>query len=244
MKKALIDPNYPVSHISSWEDYKPVFSIIQNSARICQIEDNELSVTPPLFWINCLDDVKPEGFYYDKQDQTIKVIQNEPRKERFTSYRIDAGQFNVYRMFAKKSGAITTAGDSLDINRGSESIRVSMMTKGSRLYESSNGLFQPVTMIVGNFNLDLPNMTATDSYKITALEDNTEYFCISRKDLTPYEYIRLSLSTGQSVTLPANKYAFIGGGDTNLGSGPILIRPDSTSRNIQATTGNVFGIIF
>ncbi len=244
MKKALIDPRFKEKYISSWQIYKPVYSEIENSARICQIEDSELSVTPPLFWVSCSDNINPGDFYYDTESQTIKIIQNEPRIERFTSYRIDADEFDVYRVFAKKTGAITTAGDSLDINRGSESIRVSMMTKGSRLYESSNGLFQPVTMVVGNFNLDLPNMTATDSYKITALEDNTEYFCISRKDLTPYEYVRLSLSTGQSVTLPANKYAFIGGGDTNLGSGPILIRPDSTSRNIQVTTGNVFGIIF
>jgi hypothetical protein len=156
----------------------------------------------------------------------------------------EAGLFNVYRVFAKHAGAVNAAGDHLDIHRASESRRVSMVTQGSRLYESTLGAFEPVTLRVGDFNLDLPDMHADDVYKITALEDNTEYHCISRKDLEPYAYTRFALEPGESVELPVGKQAFIGGGTTNLGAGPVFIWASWEARSIEATSGSVFGIVF
>jgi len=162
----------------------------------------------------------------------------------FVTTQIYAGVFDVYRVFAKHAGAVNAAGDHLDIHRASESRRVSMVTQGSRLYESMLGAFEPVTLRVGDFNLDLPDMHADDVYKITALEDNTEYHCVSRRDLQSYPYARFALDPGDSVELPVGKQAFIGGGTTNLGAGPILVTAESSARTIEATSGSVFGIVF
>lgn len=162
----------------------------------------------------------------------------------FVTTKLHSGVFDVYRVFAEHAGAINFAGDHLDIQRAYESRRVSMVTRGSRLYESTAGAFEPVTLRVGGFNLDLPDMQANDRYKITALEDNTEYHCVSRRDLQPYHYTRFGLEPGESVELPAGKQAFIGGGVTTLGAGPTLVKAADNVRTIEAVSGSVFGIVF
>jgi hypothetical protein len=162
----------------------------------------------------------------------------------FVTTYLSTGSFDVYRVFAEHAGAVNVAGDHLDIHRASESRRVSMMTHGARLYESIAGAFEPVTLRVGDFNLDLPDMHADDIYKVTALEDGTEYYCVSRRDLQPYHYTRFGLEPGESVDLPAGKQAFIGGGATNLGVGPKLVAVEYEARTITAVSGSVFGIVF
>lgn len=175
-----------------------------------------------------------------KIDQAIPPVTSNG----FVTTKLYAGLFDVYRVFAEHADAINFAGDRVDIQRANESRRVSMVTRGSRLYESTAGAFEPVTLRVGDFNLDLPDMQANDRYKITALEDNTEYHCVSRRDLRPYFYTRFGLEPGESVDLPAGKHAFIGGGDTSLGVGPTLVAVEYEARVITAVSGSVFGIVF
>lgn len=164
--------------------------------------------------------------------------------EGFVTSRLNAGQFDVYRVFAASAGAVNMAGDRLDIQRASSSRRVSMVTSGARLYESVSGAFEPIVLRVGDFNVDLPDMQANDSYRITSLEDNTEYHCVSRKDTQPFSYTRFRLTSGEFVALPAGSQAFVGGGMTNLGEGPTLIAAEDVAREIRAVGGEVFGIVF
>ena len=83
MPKALISPNEKVKHVASWntviaEDsttgYIAVEEDIQNSQRICQIEESEFLVASPLFWAECNSSVTVNGYYYDGSDNTIKPI--------------------------------------------------------------------------------------------------------------------------------------------------------------------------
>lgn len=84
MKKALIDPSAIVWYVSGWQlspfsgpKYEPVLSEIENSARVAQVEDLDFPVAPPLFWVDCADDVVADLWYFDTTTAQI-VLTPEP----------------------------------------------------------------------------------------------------------------------------------------------------------------------
>lgn len=76
MKKALCDTNTSVKYISSWEHENPVYSIYENSARICEVTSNQFEVHTNLIWVDCEDNIVPDQFWYDKMTGIISPIQN------------------------------------------------------------------------------------------------------------------------------------------------------------------------
>lgn len=90
MKKALISPNEsPIQHIVSWElnpnpapikpqKYIPVYEAYPNSCRVAEISDSEFEVAPPLFWVDCADDIVAQDVYFDTETLTINPIVNAP----------------------------------------------------------------------------------------------------------------------------------------------------------------------
>jgi hypothetical protein len=42
--------------------------------RVAWTNNFEINHAPPLFWVNCADDVVQDLFWYDPADQTIKPI--------------------------------------------------------------------------------------------------------------------------------------------------------------------------
>jgi hypothetical protein len=76
--KALISPNEHVSYISAWTDEpkpQPIYSVIPNAQRVAEISENAFEVAPPLFWVDCANDVVADQFYYDS---ATAVIQKTP----------------------------------------------------------------------------------------------------------------------------------------------------------------------
>ena len=72
MKNALISPNEQVFWLSGWtETIEPIYTPISNAERIAEVADASFPVAPPLFWIDCADNVVADQFYYNKIDQTI-----------------------------------------------------------------------------------------------------------------------------------------------------------------------------
>lgn len=80
MKNALISPQETVvRYISGWtndDPPKPIFSDLSNACRIAQVEDATFDVAPPLYWVECADNVNAYEFYFDTQDELIKPIPN------------------------------------------------------------------------------------------------------------------------------------------------------------------------
>jgi hypothetical protein len=77
MKQALISPNEPVSYISGWTDvkpYQPIYSVIPDAARVAEVCDVDFPIAPPLFWVDCADDVVADQWYYNKQTQQIILV--------------------------------------------------------------------------------------------------------------------------------------------------------------------------
>ena len=75
MKNALISPNEQIQYISGWVDYDtPIFSPIPNSERVAQVESTTFEVCPPLFWVECADNVNAEEWYFDGATSTILQI--------------------------------------------------------------------------------------------------------------------------------------------------------------------------
>jgi hypothetical protein len=58
MKKALISPIEPR----------------QSGYRVAQVEQESFEIAEPLFWVDCADDVKPDQYWYDIADRTIKPV--------------------------------------------------------------------------------------------------------------------------------------------------------------------------
>ncbi len=85
---ALINPLEKEKRISAYEKtkgefnfvfYKAVLTEIENSAKICQTEENSFEVAEPMFWVNCEENVDNNGmFYYDTTENMIKPIIHEP----------------------------------------------------------------------------------------------------------------------------------------------------------------------
>ena len=44
--------------------------------RVAHVSENSFDIAPPLFWVDCADDVVADHFYYDPETQTIQVLFN------------------------------------------------------------------------------------------------------------------------------------------------------------------------
>jgi hypothetical protein len=82
MKKTLISPNEtPIQYVSGWTEAnpkEPIYSTYENSCRVAEVCDAEFEVAPPLFWVDCADDVVADQFYYDTATNQILPIVNVP----------------------------------------------------------------------------------------------------------------------------------------------------------------------
>lgn len=88
--KALISPNELVQQITSWEQvdgvYQPVYTVL--GLRIAQTSETSFEVAPPLFWVDCADDVT-EWYYYSSETQScIQIPEPAPEPTDTTSESI------------------------------------------------------------------------------------------------------------------------------------------------------------
>lgn len=63
MKKALISPNEKVFNSDGVEIGK----------RVAETVAQDFPIAPPLFWVDCADDVEADVYYYDPATQEIKL---------------------------------------------------------------------------------------------------------------------------------------------------------------------------
>jgi hypothetical protein len=45
---------------------------VNTGYRVAQVEENEFEVAPPLFWVDCSNEVIQDQFWYDPTDEQIK----------------------------------------------------------------------------------------------------------------------------------------------------------------------------
>ena len=80
MKNALIDPITSVDALTSWvldtntQKYLPVFTPIENSGRVAEVLAEPFSVAPPLYWLECGDDVVVDQWYCNTATNQILVV--------------------------------------------------------------------------------------------------------------------------------------------------------------------------
>ncbi len=77
MNYALISPDEQVQYISGWTEDKPpqpIWTTIPNAERIAEVAANQFEVAPPLFWLQCDDQITAELWYYDAIDEQFKQI--------------------------------------------------------------------------------------------------------------------------------------------------------------------------
>jgi len=181
-----------------------------------------------------------DGNYYWWDEQTLSWVLGSSAGA-FVAAREVCGDFIVSRMAAQSVGDYAIAFETEGMDRTAPT-RVSVVTQGARTHGPEDGSTEPITLNVGYFNTTLPDMLPNVRYKVTALTADTEYYCVSRIDRQPLAY-EIVTSTGQ-FTIPANKWMFIGGGDTNLGVGPLVIDPAVDERVVSVTGSAVFGLLF
>ena len=77
MKKALISPSEEVSYISGWTSQnKPIYTTIPNAERVAEVSDTTFEVAPPLFWVDCSDNIVADQWYYDSVTTDFVVVPN------------------------------------------------------------------------------------------------------------------------------------------------------------------------
>jgi hypothetical protein len=78
MKNALISPNEsPIQYISGWTTDtppEPIYTPIENSCRVAEVEVQTFDVALPLFWTSCDNDVIADKFYYNTGDEEIYPV--------------------------------------------------------------------------------------------------------------------------------------------------------------------------
>ena len=47
---------------------------VNTGYRVAQVEENSFEVAPPLFWVDCSNEVIQDQFWYDPTDEQIKPI--------------------------------------------------------------------------------------------------------------------------------------------------------------------------
>lgn len=45
-----------------------------NGYRVAEVSQESFEVASPLFWIDCTDNILPDQFWFDPQDNTIKEV--------------------------------------------------------------------------------------------------------------------------------------------------------------------------
>jgi hypothetical protein len=82
MKNALISPaEQPIKYVSGYTTDTPpglIWSDIENSCRVAEVESQTFEVSPPLFWTPCADDVVADKWYYNTSDNIIYPIPPSP----------------------------------------------------------------------------------------------------------------------------------------------------------------------
>lgn len=75
MKKALISPSEKVLYISGWTSQnKPIYTTIPNAERVAEVLDTAFEVAPPLFWVDCNDNIIADQWYYDSVTTAFVVV--------------------------------------------------------------------------------------------------------------------------------------------------------------------------
>jgi hypothetical protein len=83
MKNALVSPNEIPQYVSSWINYNtPVYSTVADAARIAEVATSEFPIAPPLFWVECDDEVVADQWYYQTTTSSILAMpEPAPRPE-------------------------------------------------------------------------------------------------------------------------------------------------------------------
>jgi hypothetical protein len=77
MKYALISPKETVSYVSGWTGIRPqqpIVTTIANAERVAETATEFFEVAPPLFWVDCADDIVADEWYYNGVTQQFSVI--------------------------------------------------------------------------------------------------------------------------------------------------------------------------
>jgi len=83
MKNAIIDPREQVNKIVGWTSATPPMPILEqiaNSARVAEVAAQMFPVAEPLFWVECVDEVVADQWYYDTIIKAILIVPPMPPK--------------------------------------------------------------------------------------------------------------------------------------------------------------------
>lgn len=76
MKKALINPN-------------------TDNFLVCEVAEESFEVAPPLFWVDCADEVTAYNYYFDTVEQAMKPIERHPEPVQSTVHVSFQGTQNL-----------------------------------------------------------------------------------------------------------------------------------------------------
>jgi hypothetical protein len=137
----------------------------------------------------------------------------------------DAGDFRYFRSAA--SAARAQSGYVILITRGSERLE-------------KNGF--STVLSAGMTNLDCPDLVAGEVWKATALSADLEFYCVMRRGRLPLVTAPFTAARNESITIPPQHAALIGGGANDRGRAPLILTTSGAPADVLFSTAG-FGLL-
>lgn len=151
------------------------------------------------------------------------------------------GEIYFFRMTATEVGDFRILESAENIRRIDTSNAV-LITKGGLSYTSSNSEVPVTTIMAGDTSDYLPDFRVGETFRIEALTDDTEFFCMNRAEHTRFSYDKFSVKAGELYVVPLGQLALIGSGSTNKGVAPFIVHAETKEVGLVFDTQG-FGLL-
>jgi hypothetical protein len=159
----------------------------------------------------------------------------------FTMTRSFAGAFWYFHMKASSAGDYRI----LEVRENTpraEAANLVLMTKGGCSYTSSNPQVPVHTVMAGETSEHLPDFVVDETFKVEALTDDTEFFCVNRKGNRPFSSQKFSVLSGETLIVPKGSCLLLGGGEILDGAAPLIIEV-AESDFLAKAVSDCFGLL-
>ena len=159
----------------------------------------------------------------------------------FSMTKTSAGDFEFYDVKASEVGDYRILKVAESISR-EKTANIVFMIRGGASYVSSNPNVPKAMCLEGETSDHLPDFKEGETFTISALTNDTEFFCINRKGHGDFKYTKVDIKENEEFTTPKGSCMLFGSGVSNLGTAPFICAAVDNNITCIAKT-SMFGLL-
>jgi hypothetical protein len=159
----------------------------------------------------------------------------------FKMTRTIAGSFYFFRVTGDAVGDYRILSTAENVSRA-DAANVVLMVRGVCSYKSSNPNIPIINVMPGDTSEGLPDFEIGTEFKVEALTDDTEFFCINRAGHAPFSFSKFVLDANEILSVPRESYVLLGSGELDIGSSPLIVEVATGDLTIKAVAPS-FGLL-